>query len=179
MNIDSIKARVSIRDLFDHYGIVVRRRVVLCPLHPDKTPSMSFSEDGLWYCFVCGTGGDIIKLVMLLEKLDFKESLKWLNDKFSLGLTEEKPKRNYYLEALNKNYQILKESLEKEFNDNCKRYYELMDMVRTQHFPYLFWSKEDYTFEHTYQDRQDFIESKLRELENARYRLRRTSSQAV
>lgn len=176
---ESIKAQVSIRDLFDYYGIKVKGRTALCPLHPDKRPSMSFKDTGLWYCFVCGVGGDIIKLVMLVENLTFKESLHWLNDKFSLGLTDEKPKKNYYLEALNENYQTLKDCFNKEFNDNCENHYRLMELSRGMNYPYLFWEKNDFNFEMQYDKKQNFIEAKLRELENARFKLRRTASQNI
>ena len=37
----------------------------LCPFHKEKTPSFSIDPDqGLYYCFGCGQGGDAIKLHM-------------------------------------------------------------------------------------------------------------------
>ena len=44
----------------------------LCPLHKEKSPSFSVDENqGLFYCFGCGAGGDAIKLHMLLSGDDF------------------------------------------------------------------------------------------------------------
>jgi DNA primase len=38
-----------------------RRHLGLCPLHKEKTPSFSVdSEQGLFYCFGCGQGGDAL-----------------------------------------------------------------------------------------------------------------------
>lgn len=170
--LEKIKARVKLSDLFDVLGVRVKGRHASCPLHEDRTPSLSFKDnEGLWYCFVCGVGGDVVNLVMESQGLSFKESLAWLNDKFSLGLTSKKPKRNFYLESLNENYQALRDSFLIEFDENCERHYELMKT------PEYLWSSDDYLFEYQYDEKQNLIEQKLRELENARYKLRRTASQ--
>lgn len=169
--LEAIKARIHIRDLFEVMGIKCKVKTASCPLHHDTRPSMSFNDKGLWYCFVCGVGGDIVRLVMLVENLGFKESLHWLNNKFSLGLTDEIPKKDPYLEALNENYTLLKESLEQESEDYRKRHFKLSK--KKQHL----WHADDFTFEELYEEKMDFIQQKLRELENARYKLRRNSSQ--
>jgi len=31
-----------------------------CPVHDDKTPSVQVSDEGLFHCFGCGVGGDIL-----------------------------------------------------------------------------------------------------------------------
>jgi DNA primase len=171
--VQSVKDRVSIQDLFEVLGVRVKGHTASCPLHQDKTPSMGFNKQ-LWYCFVCGVGGDVITLVEKTQDLPFKDALNWLNDKFSLGLTNEKPKRNYYLEALNENYQILKDTLLDEFNSNCERYYPIQWALYRNT---LLLTADDFTFAETYHQQQNFIESQLRELENARYKLRRTATQ--
>lgn len=173
MLVDEIKQRVTMRDLLDCLGVKVKGHTACCPLHQDTTPSLSFNDKtGLWYCFVCGVGGDVVELVMKLESISFQEALTWLNDKFSLGLTNKKPKRNYYLEALNENYQAFKDSFNLEFNQNCLRYYDLMQT------PNYLWTKDDYLFELIYHDKMDLIEKKLRELEDVRFKLRRNAPQA-
>lgn len=177
--LQQVKERVSVLELLEVLGVRVKGKTACCPLHPDKTPSFSFNRKGQWYCFVCGVGGDICTLVMKSQGLSFKDSLTWLNDRFSLGLTNKKPKRNFYLEAINENYKAFKDDLNQEFDENCRRAYELFDQSRGRHYPYLFWTAKDYTFELTYNDRQDKIESQLRELENARFKLRREASQSV
>ena len=52
---------------------------VLCPLHDDHRPSLYLSEQkGLWYCHVCGEGGDGIKLVERAMNLTFAEAVRWI-----------------------------------------------------------------------------------------------------
>lgn len=175
---EEVKSRVSLLNLFEILGVKVVRQTALCPLHDDKKPSLSIDDKkSLWYCFVCNVGGDQITLVEKIVGVSSLDAARWINEKFGLGLVvNQKPKRNYYLEALNENYQILKDTFTDEFNDNCERFYPIQWALECLNYPALFLSADDYTFAHTYHDRQDFIESKLKELEDARYKLRRTAS---
>lgn len=51
----------------------------LCPFHNEKTPSFYVDESKqLFYCFGCGTGGDLFKFVMLRESVEFPEALRFL-----------------------------------------------------------------------------------------------------
>lgn len=51
----------------------------LCPFHQEKTPSFSVNvEKQFFYCFGCRSGGDIVKFVMLYEKLEYEEAIKKL-----------------------------------------------------------------------------------------------------
>ena len=51
----------------------------LCPFHSEKTPSFSVTPDkGIYYCFGCGKGGDLIKFVMDKEGVDFPRALETL-----------------------------------------------------------------------------------------------------
>lgn len=178
--IQEIKDRVSVRDLLDFLGVTVKGRLASCPLHPDRRPSFTFNENGLWYCFVCGVGGDVVTLVMKSQGLTFKDSLSWLNHTFSLGLSYRKPKPNPYLEALNANYKILKSSLKDEFNANCEAHYRRQwASGGLEYGGFWFWTAKDYTAELIYDEKQDLIESQLRELEHARFKLRREAQSAV
>ncbi|HEX2046687.1 MAG TPA: CHC2 zinc finger domain-containing protein [Acidimicrobiales bacterium] len=58
---------------------VGRRYQGLCPFHAEKTPSFSINaEEGLYYCFGCGKGGDVITFVREVEHLDFAEAVERL-----------------------------------------------------------------------------------------------------
>jgi len=176
LEVSVIRDRVSVQDYLEHKGVLIKKRTACCLLHHDKTPSMSFNDKGLWYCFVCGVGGDVIKLVMLVENLNFRESLHYLNATFSLNLTDEpykKPDNQNYLEALDTNYKALKKSLNDEFNQNCETYYDL------QYYPQWLMTASEHTFLLVYHDLMDEIEQKLRELENVRFKLRRAATQSV
>ena len=50
-----------------------------CPLHDDHRPSMSVDTGkGVWYCFVCGLGGDGIALYMKTRRIQFAEAVREL-----------------------------------------------------------------------------------------------------
>ncbi len=51
----------------------------LCPFHDEKSPSLSVSPaKGLFHCFGCGAGGDVIRFVERIENLSFTEAAEWL-----------------------------------------------------------------------------------------------------
>ena len=59
----------------------------LCPFHAEKTGSFSVNaEDGLYYCFGCGVGGDIITFVQEKEQLDFVAAVEMLANKANISL---------------------------------------------------------------------------------------------
>jgi DNA primase len=50
-----------------------------CPLHSDRSPSFYIFADGLaWHCFGCGKGGDAIRFVQELHKVDFRSAAQML-----------------------------------------------------------------------------------------------------
>jgi hypothetical protein len=83
-----IKSALRMRDVAERYGLsVTRGDMVRCPFHGEKTPSMKLYKDG-FYCFACGTGGDIITFVARLYALSNREAAEKLNADFGLGLTD-------------------------------------------------------------------------------------------
>jgi DNA primase len=51
----------------------------LCPFHDEKTPSFHVRPQvGLWHCFGCGKGGDVISFVQDVDHLGFTESVELL-----------------------------------------------------------------------------------------------------
>jgi DNA primase len=51
----------------------------LCPFHEEKSPSLSVSPSvGLFHCFGCGVGGDVIRFVQQIEHLGFTEAVERL-----------------------------------------------------------------------------------------------------
>lgn len=161
--VEQIKSLVTLRQVFDVLGVKVKGRVACCPLHQDKTPSMSFKDAGLWYCFVCGVGGDMFELVMKVENLTFKESLSWFNEKFNLGLTNKRYKPNPMQEALRESYENLKRDFLEELDDLQVQHRVIMRI------PNDCWDASDYSFAEQAHEMMDTVEEKLRALENARY----------
>ncbi len=75
--------RVPILDVAGRLGLgePVRRGrewAVRCPFHDDSRPSLTLSDAGLWYCFVCSEGGDGIRLWELVRGVPFAEAVREL-----------------------------------------------------------------------------------------------------
>lgn len=67
----------------------------LCPFHPDRRPSMSVvPHKQIFYCFVCGSGGDVFKFVTNYHKMTHGEALKFLAQKAGIALPEFRPQRD-------------------------------------------------------------------------------------
>ena len=66
------------------------RWVGRCPFHEERTPSFSVNAvDKLFYCFGCGTGGDLISFVQETENVDFAGAVEWLAERFRVPLAYE------------------------------------------------------------------------------------------
>jgi DNA primase len=66
---------------------VGRKWKALCPFHKEKTPSFQLDPDqGLYYCFGCGKGGDAIKLHMELTGDDFPAAMESLARRFGVPI---------------------------------------------------------------------------------------------
>ncbi len=82
--IERLKREVSLERLVEGRGIKLTRMgtnlVGLCPLHPDKTPSLVVSVDkNLWHCLgACQTGGSVIDWVMKTEGVSFRHAVEVL-----------------------------------------------------------------------------------------------------
>ena len=76
-----ISALVAMPRLLAALGFSLNARVRRCPciLHAGQNPSaFSWREDGRWYCFVCGKGGDRIGLVVAARQCSFREAVGFL-----------------------------------------------------------------------------------------------------
>ncbi len=62
----------------------------LCPFHNEKTPSFTlYPENGSFYCFGCGTGGDVIRFIRLIENLDYIDAVRFLADRSGMQMPVE------------------------------------------------------------------------------------------
>ncbi|MBD3362103.1 DNA primase [Candidatus Dojkabacteria bacterium] len=67
---------VDIENLFNRFGINLRKKFAICPFHDDKNPSLRvYPKTNSWYCFGCGRGGDTIDFVIKIAKVDFKKAV--------------------------------------------------------------------------------------------------------
>ena len=59
----------------------------LCPFHNERTPSFTVDRDkGLYHCFGCGAGGDVIRFVREIDRLDFPEAVEVLASRFGVTI---------------------------------------------------------------------------------------------
>ena len=90
-DIASVRAATDIVALIGGYTEIKRagrQWVARCPLHNERTPSLSVSaEKGVYYCFGCQRSGDVITFIREIENLDFIEAVEMLAQKAGIRLT--------------------------------------------------------------------------------------------
>ena len=83
--VEQIKSRLSITDVVEDYVKLQKagkNYKALSPFSNEKTPSFFVSPDqGLYYCFSSGKGGDIFTFIQEMEGVDFSGALKILAKK--------------------------------------------------------------------------------------------------
>ncbi len=91
--INEIKYRNDIETAVSAYVNLKRRGknlVGLCPFHNEKTPSFTvYPENGSFYCFGCGAGGDVFTFTGLIENLDYIEAVKLLAERSGIALPQD------------------------------------------------------------------------------------------
>lgn len=97
--IEEIKSKLDISTVILQYVPNLKRSgrnyFGLCPFHKEKTPSFSVNPElGLFKCFGCGEGGDVIKFLEKIEGLDFPNALELAANKAGVVL-----KKTYSPEA--------------------------------------------------------------------------------
>ncbi len=91
--IDQIIDTANIKDVISEF-VTLRRAGVnwkgLCPFHNEKTPSFVVSPTkGLFKCFGCGKGGNVVHFIMQHEQLTYPEALRWLARKYHIEIEEK------------------------------------------------------------------------------------------
>ncbi len=109
---ESIQEVMNRADIIDVVGQFVRLKkrgtnhIANCPFHNEKTPSFYVSgAKGIYKCFGCGRGGNVVTFIQEHEKLTYPESIKWLASYYNIEIqeTEKSPEQ--------KEQQLAEESL--------------------------------------------------------------------
>jgi DNA primase len=125
-SIDDLKSRLDVVDVIGEYLELKKSGANFkanCPFHGENTPSFVVSPSKqIYHCFGCGVGGDSIKFVMEMEKLNYPEAIEKLANKLNVTLryTKNDQKVNQQkrvLEELNSNFRR-----ELNQNDFAKEY---------------------------------------------------------
>lgn len=92
--VEEVKRKTDIVGVISRYVSLKkmgRHHKGLCPFHAEKTASFTVNEEmNLYKCFGCGAGGDVIKFLMEIEGVDFREALEQLADKVGVKLLTRK-----------------------------------------------------------------------------------------
>ena len=91
--LSELKYKNDLSEIAGNYVRLKRRGrnlVGLCPFHGEKTPSFNiYTENGSFYCFGCGAGGDVITFIMKIENLDYMEAVRFLAQRAGMTMPED------------------------------------------------------------------------------------------
>lgn len=91
--INEIKNAADIVDIISESVVLKkagRNHIGLCPFHSEKTPSFTVSyEKQIFYCFGCGTGGNIFAFLMKKEGHSFPEAVKYIAGKYGVHIPDD------------------------------------------------------------------------------------------
>lgn len=117
-NLEALKSQ-SIVEVIERY-IPLRKNganfIACCPFHSEKSPSFVVSEaKGMFKCFGCGKGGDVVSFIKEYEKIDFNEALKRLSELTGIALEYDKAQKvgKSPSEVLEKINELAKSELQK------------------------------------------------------------------
>lgn len=86
ISLDELKENVSILEAIEGYTSLFKSSQSeykgICPIHDgDTLPSLYVNPTkGLWKCFGCDLGGDVISFIQEVEGLDFKDAVEFLGE---------------------------------------------------------------------------------------------------
>lgn len=91
--LETLKRQTDLVAVVRGHGIDLRRRgrsyFGRCPFHAEQVPSFAVSrEAGLYHCFGCGAGGDVIRFIERLEQVPFREAVRRLAARAGLAIDE-------------------------------------------------------------------------------------------
>ncbi len=97
---DELIARNPIDEVVGQYVQLKRqggKLFGLCPFHAEKSPSFSVDpEAGLFYCFGCHKGGDVISFIEEQEGLDYRDTVRFLARRAGLDVPEDREQASTY-----------------------------------------------------------------------------------
>jgi DNA primase len=121
---ESIQQVINRSDIVEVIGqfLKLRKRgtsyIANCPFHNEKSPSFNVNPaKGIYKCFGCGKGGDVVSFVEEYEKFSFVEAIRWLANYYQIELNETEAPEEY------KHHQQIEESL-RIVNEFAAKYFE-------------------------------------------------------
>lgn len=87
---ERIKEEIEMEQVLSAYGFEIKKQVCTCPFHTDTKPSMRVYKNS-FYCFSCGTGGDVVKFVALYLNISNFEAAKIIAKEFGIRVEINSP----------------------------------------------------------------------------------------
>jgi len=123
---ESIQQVVNRADIVEIIGqfLKLRKRgtnyIANCPFHNEKTPSFNVNPaKGIFKCFGCGKGGDVVTFVEEYEKFSFSEAIRWLARYYQIELDETESSDEYkQQQQVEESLRIINEFATQYFQDN-------------------------------------------------------------
>ena len=98
--LDELTARNPIEDVVGQYVNLKRsgsNLFGLCPFHGEKTASFSVAPDkGIYYCFGCHKGGNVINFEMEIEGLSYPDAVRALAKRVGMEVPEDEQYQSRY-----------------------------------------------------------------------------------
>lgn len=89
-----LKSKLNIGQVISDYVCLKQKGsnfIGLCPFHNEKTPSFTvYNDTQSFYCFGCGTGGDVITFIRKIENLNYTDAVKLLAQRAGIEMSDEK-----------------------------------------------------------------------------------------
>ena len=86
---EKVKAEITPKEAVQRYGLkIAGNNMIRCPFHNDRHPSMKLNDD-YFYCFGCGTYGDVIDLTCKLFDVAPIDAAKQLAVDFGIDTDKE------------------------------------------------------------------------------------------
>ena len=141
--IEEIKSANDIVDVVSQYVTLKRQGTTYfgpCPFHREKTPSFAVTPDKqIYHCFGCGEGGNVVRFVMRVENIGFKEAIEFLAERAKItlpttdyreeGLSQDEFKlREYHKSQM---YEINKEA-GRFFYNNIEKSEQVKDYIKNR-----------------------------------------------
>ena len=84
VDIPALKARHPLAEVVESAGVKLRGRgrvrQGICPFHDESEGSFTaYSDSQRWFCFGCGTGGDVLDFIQQSENLTLPEAIRRLD----------------------------------------------------------------------------------------------------
>jgi len=93
--VDLVKSRISLKDILNDCGVDTSKNPTNCPFHSSKGGKcLGFNQD-TWHCFHCDESGNLFSLIMKYKNIDFKDTLKYISEKYNLVDEYKKAKEKY------------------------------------------------------------------------------------